>query len=152
GQVLVERGPLVADTAPVEVWPDRPVTWDGLSGRPTTLTPGAAAVPVRLTPGKQPSAKLKEVAGILTVRVSATRPLFAVEDVLKAEGKTVRDASGRTLQVLQASRSGDSFEVRVQVQPQGTGGAGPLQVVKGRRGVVWMRGSAQESLGEATLL
>ncbi|MCI0462228.1 MAG: hypothetical protein L0Z62_35190 [Gemmataceae bacterium] len=125
--------------------------WDGMSGRP--IAPASTTpVPVRLTAGKLPSTKLKEIEGVVTVRVQAIRPVLVIDDVLKAEGKTVRDNAGRYGQVMQVSRDGAALEVRVQMQPQGTdGAAGGFQVVRNRKGVVWMRGSSREALAEMAL-
>ncbi len=126
--------------------------WDGMSGRP--IAPASTTpVPVRLTAGKLPSTKLKEIEGVVTVRVQAIRPVLVIDDMLKAEGKTVRDSAGRYAQVMQISREGEAVEVRVQMQPQGTdGAAGGFQVVRNRKGVVWMRGSDREALAEMALL
>jgi hypothetical protein len=100
-----------------------------------------------LTAGQQPSTRLKEVQGILTVRLSVVRELLTVGDVLKTAGQKIEGVQGRFVQILQIARNGDTLELRAQIQPQGTdvAGAVPFRVVRSRNGLI-MRKTGEESM------
>lgn len=153
GQMLRQvAAEVVGPPDPTLNTPGRVALWDGVSGQPTAPVSGFATLPVRLSPGKLPSARLKEVEGIVTVRLPTTRKLLVVNDVLQSQGTTVRDDSGRFATVLRVTRDAGAIEVCVRVQPQGGQGAAGFQVVRNRKGVLWVRGTDRSPLAEMALL
>src|SRR5262249_46349337 len=90
------------------------------SGAPAVSSVAPAAL--RFKKGTKPTAALKDLSGTATVRVTApAEAVVAVDDVLKAQGETVKSASGScSLRVTQATR-GDDGNVRLSAELQYTG-------------------------------
>ncbi len=73
----------------------------------------APVIPVRLKKGEKPAKTIKELKGVLTAQVlTADRPYITVEDVAKANGKTVKGGGG-SIKVLNV-RKGDNDQVTVR--------------------------------------
>jgi hypothetical protein len=70
----------------------------------------------RLIAGEKSARSLREVRGTLSARLlTEPGPLIAVDDVLKAAGKTVRGKEGGAIKVLEASRT-DSGRVSLRLE------------------------------------
>jgi hypothetical protein len=151
-QELVRRSPTGSGTPVSEPPAERPSVWDAVSGAPVA-TGDRHTLPVWLTAGKKPSARLKEVRGVLTIQVPVVRELLTVDGIETAEGKTFEGDQGRSLKVLKVRRAGGALTLRVQVRPNGLGTAGitPFQVVRTPRGRLVMRGQQGEPLIAFTL-
>jgi hypothetical protein len=91
--------------------------WDGHSTLP--LGPGPRQIPVRLLLADRPSRHLKEVSGVVAVRIRTPPEAQAtVADILKAGGKTFDGADGSTLKVIEAGLESDGlYKVQVAVTP-----------------------------------
>jgi hypothetical protein len=122
------RGGVIVNGVPIDP-PDEP-------------NPAARLVPVRLKQPEKPTAKLKELSGVVTVEVqTAPEALVVVEDILKAAGKTVQGARCGVVHVLEAARDENGpVLLKVQVEPasRGLGERPPLPfggtvIINGRR-------------------
>jgi hypothetical protein len=153
GQELV-RPSLPGPGTPVPLpAPDRPAVWDAMSGQPVAAVVDRRALSVWLAAGKQPSARLKEVRGVLTIQVPVVRELLTVDGIAEAEGKTFEGDHGRSVKVVQVKRTAGALTLRVQVRSKGAGGASsiPLQVVRTPKGQLVMRGRQRDPLVGFTL-
>jgi hypothetical protein len=119
--------------------PDRPRAWDALSGQPVAAPVDRRALPVWLVPGKQPATRLREVQGRLVAQVPVSRQLLAVDNVLKAEGKTIEGTQGQSLKILKATRTAESLRLHVRLKRLGSGGT-VFQVTRTPKGTLVMRG------------
>jgi hypothetical protein len=133
--------------------PDRPAVWDAVSGQPVAASADRRALPVWLAAARQPSARLKEVRGVLTIQLPVVRELVTVDGITEAEGKTFEGDHGRSLKVMRVTRSAEALTLRVQVRSNGAGGAGsiPFQVVRTPKGQLVMRGRQRDPLVGFTL-
>jgi hypothetical protein len=118
---------------------DPPVVWDALSGQPVAAPVDRRAVPVWLVAGKQSATRLREVQGRLVVQVPVPRQLVTVDNLLKAEGKTIGGAPGQSLKVLKITHTAEALRLQVQLIRNGSAGT-TFQVTKTPKGALVMRG------------
>jgi hypothetical protein len=95
------------------------ILWDGLTELPASFPTGAGQLPVRLRLPERPSRRLKELHGMVAVRVlTAPEPLVTVEHIFKAAGQTVPGGDGSSLKLIEVRREGEGqVKLRVEVAP-----------------------------------
>jgi hypothetical protein len=101
---------------------------------------GPFHVTLRLQPGEQAAAKIKELTGKLTVLTLVdSEPRFVVDDILKAAGKSVKDQDGATIHIRNVKQMpGGEVQVEVTMEKSiggGLGGGGAV-VINGGGNVV----------------
>ncbi len=147
GQELVRPSPPDPGTPVPAAEPGRPAVWDAVSGRPVAARADRRTLPVWLAACKQPSARLAEVRGVLTIQLPVVRELLTVDALPEAEGKVFTGEHGWSLKVLQVSRTAEALTLRVRVSATGAGAAGvPLQVVRTPKGQLILRGRQRDAL------
>jgi hypothetical protein len=72
--------------------------------------------------------------------VPVPRQLLAVDNVLKAEGKTIDGARGQSVKILKVARAAESLRLHVQLKGHGNGGT-MFQVTRTPKGTLVMRGA-----------
>ncbi len=151
GQSLVQPEPFLAVDPISAVDEERPLRWDAMWGTPVAALPGRT-VPVRVAAGKKAAARLKEVEGVLTARILAAGPLVTVDNVLKAEGRTVIGPGGEMMKLTRARRDGPTLTLHVEARPSASSGAAPFHVVRSPKGVLLMQGGVQTAKSSLDLL
>jgi hypothetical protein len=130
---------------------DSVVIIDATTGRATGRGSSVPVlVPVRLKrTGGKPSKTIKELHGTIAARAEGQpEPIITVDNILKAEGKTVEGPDGSFLKVVEIKAEEDG-QYRVLVQLQGPGGQLPFggPPFRGRGRVIILRESDGDSSG-----
>lgn len=88
---------------------------------------------LRLKKGEKPAKTLKQLKGTLTAEVlGPMKPLITVENLLKAEGKTIKDKDGGSLEVLEIVRDDDDqVRIKLAVDPPADWAPGAVTVAAG---------------------
>jgi hypothetical protein len=90
---------------------------------------------VRLKKAEKESKSLKELAGVLTVRVQGEpRPLITVDDVQQSAGRTARGKDEGSIKVLEVKAGKEETTLRVEMQPPP--GASPVSSASAQSGAV----------------
>jgi hypothetical protein len=121
GQLLTANEALPSDEAPVSEY-DQMVYYGGWQGNQTNNT--GQRLPLRLALGRKPSAILKELSGVATIKMqTATQTLATIDSVMKAKDKGAKASDGSYLKIVDVNRhEGGRVEIHVRVeQPQEEG-------------------------------
>ncbi len=79
---------------------------------------GGQRVPLRLTLGRKPSAVLKELSGVVTIKMqTGTQSIATVDRILEARDKAVKATDGSFLKVVEVKREeGGKLVVHVKIE------------------------------------
>jgi hypothetical protein len=139
GQMLTQADPFLVSADDLRAFNSgQALVWDSATGAPAGPSPAARVAPVRFKPGKQPSTRLKEVHGTLTVQVQSMRQLAVVDNVLQRQRETVVGDGGVWVRVVEVERTGQQLRMAMLVQAPGPRGKGLVQVRRNERGVLVM--------------
>jgi hypothetical protein len=95
---------------------------------------GSRQLPLRLFLEKKRAVMLKELTGTISAQVrTPAEPLIVVDQVLKAEGKTLLGPEGSSLKIVKASRNQDG-DVELQLEVQEPSAAANNAMFLGRGG------------------
>ena len=96
---------------------NNPLARNGLAGL-TSFGGGQRQAAIRLKRGDKQAKSLKELSGSLSLEVlMPSGPLVAVDNVLKAVGRTVRGEAGHTMTVQSLTKpAGGDYEVKVKLE------------------------------------
>jgi hypothetical protein len=116
GQVLTATQAHLGGEAPPNEMDE--MVFYGDMGTPQRTNAGQR-LPLRLALGRKPSSVLKELSGVATIKMqTSTQDIAAVDNILKAENKSVKGADGSFLKVVAVKREeGGKFDVHVQIDP-----------------------------------
>jgi hypothetical protein len=141
GQQLMASQPAAGgDNTPSEY--DEVVFWGGYDGGINNGgNNGGQRVPLRLALGRKPSAVLKELSGVATIKMqTATQTIATIDRVLDAKDKSVKGTDGSFLKVIEVKREeGGKVEIHVkidQAQEEDQNNFNPW----GWRGMMWRGG------------
>jgi hypothetical protein len=148
GRVLTQPEPFLADT--VDQAEESVVLINAATGQPVLPADSFRYLPVRLKGPDRPAILLKEVRGILTIRLQTVQPLLEVSDILHAQGRTLKGEEGTSLTVLQVRREqGGALHLAVRQEVPRTEVAN--QVVRVRPGMVAFRRRVSDVSGQLVL-
>jgi hypothetical protein len=79
---------------------------------------GGQRLPLRLTLGRKPSALIKELSGVATIKMqTSTQTLATVDNILEVRDKAFKGSDGSFLKVIEVKREeGGKFVVHVKVE------------------------------------
>jgi hypothetical protein len=121
GQLLKANEAHVSGDAPVSEY-DEVIYYGGWNGNQTNNA--GQRLPLRLALGRKPSAILKELSGVATIKMqTSTQTLATIDNVLKAKDKSVKASDGSFLKVVEVKRDDTGrLEIQIRVdQPQEEG-------------------------------
>jgi hypothetical protein len=124
GQLLTANEAQPSGDTPVSDF-DEIVYYGGWDGNQTSNA--GQRLPLRLTLGRKPSAVLKELSGLATIKMqTSTQTLATIDNVLKAKDKGVKASDGSFLKVVEVKREeGGRVEIHVRVDQAQEEGANP---------------------------
>jgi hypothetical protein len=75
-------------------------------------------IPVRLALGEEEATLLKELTGTIAAQVQGPpQTLAVVDNILKAEGQTIKGTAGSSIKVVEVSHKKNEVKLRVRVKP-----------------------------------
>jgi hypothetical protein len=92
--------------------------WGGYDPGNSNANNGGQRVPLRLVLGRKPSAVLKELSGVATIKLqTATQTIAAVDRILEAKEKAVKGTDGSFLKVVEVKpEEGGRLMIHVKVE------------------------------------
>jgi hypothetical protein len=95
---------------------DEVIFWGGYDGGPNQNTNTGQRLPMRLTLGRKPSALLRELTGVATIKMqTSSQTLATIDNILSAKDKSVKASDGSFLKVVEVKRE-DSGRIEIHVR------------------------------------